>query len=363
MRICIWLLGLLLLVRTNIVQAQECEFRADNSNVNYVGRVLFDETGAARFDWVGTTFRFRFSGNACAVRVSDTKKNFCLVFIDGREVGEVTFEGTDSYCVLVDGLTAGPHTLTVFKRTEAGEGRTTLHSIVFPSGGCLLPWSGSSDRRIEFIGNSITCGFGADTADPGAQYCPETENAYHSYASIAARYFGADYTMIAHSGQGVVRNYGDKERLSESTMLHRYGKVFDTPDAPAWDFASWQPHVVVIELGTNDFSVGIPPTSEEFVAGYLHLIGSIRQAYGKIPILCLSSPLSSDEKLYAALRQAVAVSDDQVWFVPILPSILDFRSDIGAGHPNYSGHKKIAMVLIPYLSSVTGWPCRDIPTE
>ena len=29
-----------------------------------------------------------------------------------------------------------------------------------------------------------------------------------SYATIIARYFNADYTLIAHSGRGVVRNYG-----------------------------------------------------------------------------------------------------------------------------------------------------------
>lgn len=363
MKKSMWIWGLCLLVAAGAARAQVREFRADDPNVNYVGRVLFDGAGAARFDWVGTAFRFRFSGNSCAVRASDTKKSFYLVFVDGKAVGEAVVEGSDRQILLAEGLEAGPHTLMAFKRTEAGEGATTLHAIVLPSGGRLLPWFGSTERRIEFIGNSITCGFGADTADPDARYCPETENAYHSYAAIAARYFGADCTMIAHSGQGVVRNYGDPEPLSECTMLDRYGKVFDDPDAPDWNFASWRPHVVVIELGTNDFSVGATLDPEDFASGYLRLIAAVCRAYGSVPVLCLSSPLSSDDALFAAVRRAAAAAGDNVRFVPILPSILDHGSDVGAGHPNYSGHRKIAMALIPYLSSATGWPCGDRAVE
>lgn len=256
-----WTIGLLtaLLFGAGGVSAQQPSFRADDPKIDYVGRVAFAEDGSASFDWSGTTVRFRFSGNACAARMSDTKKSYYLVSVDGRPYGETVVWGCDSLVLLADGLQPGPHTLTLFKRTEAGEGLTTLHSIEFPSGGGLLPWFGTSERRIEFIGNSITCGFGSETADPGAEYRAETENAYHSYASIVARFFGADYTLIAHSGQGVVRNYGDTATESDYTMIQRFGKTFDSRETPDWDFSRWCPDVVVIGLGTNDFSVGTPP--------------------------------------------------------------------------------------------------------
>lgn len=355
-----WTIGLLtaLLFGAGGVSAQQPSFRADDPKIDYVGRVAFAEDGSASFDWSGTTVRFRFSGNACAAHMSDTKKSYYLVSVDGRPYGETVVWGCDSLVLLADGLQPGPHTLSLFKRTEAGEGLTTLHSIEFPSGGGLLPWFGTSERRIEFIGNSITCGFGSETADPGAEYRAETENAYHSYASIVARFFGADYTLIAHSGQGVVRNYGDTATESDYTMIQRFGKTFDSRETPDWDFSRWQPDVVVIGLGTNDFSVGTPPSRETFIAGYRRLVAAVRKAYGDIPILCLSSPLANDDLLHDCVREAVRTSGDaRLYFVPILPSILDFRSDVGAGHPNYSGHRKIAMALIPYLSSATGWPC------
>lgn len=340
------------------VQARESVVRADNPEINYVGRIEFREDGSARFDWTGSTFRFRFSGNTCTARLSDTKKSFFLVSIDDGPAREVIVSGNDMHVVLAENLPAGQHTLTAYKRTEAGEGCTTLHALEFPEGGGLLPWEGTPIRRIEFIGDSITCGFGSETADPDAQYCPETENAFHSYASIAARYFGADYTQIAHSGQGVIRNYGDEKRVSDYTMLQRFGKTFDCAEGPDWDFSRWQPDVVVICLGTNDFSTDYTFTEEEFITGYTQLIGEVRKAYGQIPVLCLSSPMAADNRLHDCIRQAVARSNDHnLRFVPILPTILDYRCDIGAGHPNYSGHRKMAMALIPYISSVTGWSC------
>ncbi len=347
-----------------IVRANPNEILANASEIDYVGRIEFLDDGSARFDWTGSSFRFRFSGNVCAARLSDTKKSFYLIFVDNEPAREIVVCGGDSLIVLADGLSAGQHTLTAYKRTEAGEGCTTLHAISFPSGGNLLPWTGSSDRRIEFIGDSITCGFGSETADPAAQYCPETENAYHSYASIAARYFGADYTQIAHSGQGVIRNYGDERRVSDYTMLQRFGKTFDCQQGSAWDFSRWQPHAVVICLGTNDFSTKRSFTDDEFVVGYKQLIDSVRRAYGQIPILCLSSPMTDDNHLHDCVRHAVEeYGDGNLLFVPILPTILDRRCDVGAGHPNYSGHKKMAMALIPYLSSATGWDCSSNSVE
>ena len=73
-------------------------------------------------------------------------------------------------------------------------------------------------RHIEFIGNSLTCGYGVEGKDRSEPYKAETENCNLSYATIIARYFNADYTLIAHSGRGVVRNYGDSVRISAVTM-------------------------------------------------------------------------------------------------------------------------------------------------
>ena len=62
-------------------------------------------------------------------------------------------------------------------------------------------------------------------------------------------------TILSHiSGQGVVRNYGYKEKVSPTgTMPVRFNRVYDEKELPVWNFKQWKPDLVVINLGTNDF--------------------------------------------------------------------------------------------------------------
>ena len=55
-----------------------------------------------------------------------------------------------------------------------------------------------------------------------------------------ARAFNADYHIVAHSGEGVVRNYGDKEKVSPTgTMPQRFNRVFDEKDLIIRDSKKW----------------------------------------------------------------------------------------------------------------------------
>ena len=79
-------------------------------------------------------------------------------------------------------------------------------------------------RHIEFIGNSLTCGYGVEGKDRSEPYKAETENCNLSYATIIARYFNADYTLIAHSGRGVTEMF----LYYASVRLLLNGRSFNT---------------------------------------------------------------------------------------------------------------------------------------
>jgi hypothetical protein len=61
-------------------------------------------------------------------------------------------------------------------------------------------------RRIEIVGDSITCGYGNEGTDP-CNFSAETENHYLTYGALAARMFGAELSTVAWSGKGVVNNF------------------------------------------------------------------------------------------------------------------------------------------------------------
>jgi len=191
-------LAVLALLCAGSVPAREesGELPAASPEIRYVGRT---ETtgGSVSFDWSGTYFECRFTGGSLAVRVSDTKRNYYNLTLDGHDAGIVATFGTDSLVVLTEGLGEGEHTLRMQKRTEGEQGRTTLHAFRLARNGRLLPAPPSPGRHIEFIGNSLTCGYGTEGRSKDEPFEPETENCDKAFGCIVARYFGADYTLIA----------------------------------------------------------------------------------------------------------------------------------------------------------------------
>ena len=156
--------AVLALLCAGAVSAQKrTEVPAASSEVRYVGRTQTNG-GDVSFDWSGTSFECRFTGGSLAMRVSDTKKNYYNLTVDGRDAGVVTTFGTDSVVVLAEKLGRGEHTVRMQKRTEGEQGRTTIHAFLLDRGGRLLPAAPAPGRHIEFIGNSLTCGYGTEAS-------------------------------------------------------------------------------------------------------------------------------------------------------------------------------------------------------
>ena len=106
----------LALLCAGAVSAQKrTETPAASSEVRYVGRTQ-TKGGDVSFDWSGTSFECRFTGGSLAMRVSDTKKNYYNLTVDGRDAGVVTTFGTDSVVVLAEKLGRGEHTVRMQKR-------------------------------------------------------------------------------------------------------------------------------------------------------------------------------------------------------------------------------------------------------
>ena len=358
--------AVLALLCAGAVSAQKrTEVPAASSEVRYVGRTQANG-GDVSFDWSGTSFECRFTGGSLAMRVSDTKKNYYNLTVDGRDAGVVTTFGTDSVVVLAEKLGRGEHTVRMQKRTEGEQGRTTIHAFLLDRGGRLLPAAPAPGRHIEFIGNSLTCGYGTEGLSKDEPFKPQTENCNKAYACIIARYFGADYTLIAHSGRGAARNYGDKNTTSQNTMADRIANTFDEAAEPAWDFSAspYRPDLVVINLGSNDFSTLPHPSRDEFAAAYTRILQTLRGAYGdEMPILCVAPRVSEPAFTYIRdLCQSAVVPN--LHFAAILPGYCNDGSELGSSaHPNYAGQRKMAMLLIPYVSTLTGWEAEIKPVE
>lgn len=339
------------------------ETPASDSRIEYTGRTFTDGSDVS-YDWSGVYFRVRFNGPYLAIRCSDTKNCWFNLWIDKEMAPQAdrTFlvAAKDTVVVLAEGLGKGVHEVILQKRTEGEQGRFTVHS--FLTEGELLQADGRKRRHIEFIGDSYTCGYGTESGDKDDPFLAETENCNLTYAAITARYFGADFNLVSHSGQGIARNYDDFR--PGYNMPDRYCQTFDEFPEIQWEAqeAPYWPDAVVIYLCTNDFSTARQPHEEIFAGRYIELLKKIKANYGEdIPILCMASnvtPFSFDYVRNACMMSGLK----NVYCLGLTKGVHDYEDDLGASwHPNYKGHIKVASCMIPYIATLTGWDMEEKP--
>ncbi len=333
-------------------------FNASAEEVTYIGRVLKAD-GTVKADWSGTMAIVSFQGKALTLNYDEARLDYVNVWVDeepGVEAHAVhKLEGRGSV-QLCSFKKKGNHTVYIQKRTEGETGSLTFLS--YETDGMLLharPWK---ERVIEIIGDSYTCGYGVEAPDRDSPAIPEEENCNKSYSGILGRYFDADVVRVSHSGRGIVRNYADGDPAQ--TMPVRYVRTFDEEEEPVWD-PSYRPSVVVVYLGTNDFSVGKQPSLDAWLEAYRTLLQEIRANYGsEVPILCVASnadTLLSDYVKAAATRSGIP----NVSWTAIFRNGHNYTTELGAAwHPNYQGMRKVATLMAPYIATLAGW---DLPLK
>lgn len=266
----------------------------DDAAVRITGRADYSTTGAAKVSWSGSTFTLGFSGTAVKIHLTGGR-NYFNVTVDGdtAEATVIRSASQDTLIFLAENLSAGPHYISVYKRTEAALGSATFKGFdVFgEANAAALP--SAPTKKIEFIGNSITCGYGILANSQSDHWSDSTEDASKAYAGIAASLLGAEAHTISVSGRGYYRN-------SDGTTTETLPDYFDNTLYAAdhnWDF-SWIPDAVVINLGTNDFATGLPD-STTFVNSALSFIKTIRSKYPAAAIVLVDGPMLSDWFPYA----------------------------------------------------------------
>ena len=327
---------------------------ADDPNIQYTGRIDFSNLKKPKFWSPGVYIRAKWQGTSCEVIINDealqgSNHNYIAVVIDDGKPVRIQTTGTNNTIKAAEGLADGSHTITVCKDTESGTGY--LEFIGFRCAG-LLPPAPRPVRKLEFIGDSITCGSGSDFSsspcDKGQWY--DQHNAYLSYGARVARELGAEWHLTAVSGIGLVHSCCEMT----ITMPEVFDKMNLRANAMQWDFKRYQPDAVSVCLGQNDGA----RDPAGFQDAYVEFIGKIRSRYPRAQIVCLTSPMA-DPSLNAVLkdnlRQVVQrvnkMGDRRVHGFFFYKAYNDGCGD----HPDLEQHRLIANELAGYLKSLLDW--------
>lgn len=328
-------------------------YPADHSCIQYTGRIDFSNPKLPRFWQPGVFIKVQFTGSYCDVIVNDEvlwgkNQNYIEVVLDGHPI-RVQTKGKRDTIAVGQKLSIGKHTLEIYKNTEANIGYLEL--VGFRCEALLEP-TPKPVRKIECIGNSITCGTGSDlSAIPcGKGVWHDQHNAYMSYAAITARDLNAQFHLSAVSGIGLMRSCCNMDII----MPQVFDKVSMRDDTIAWDFNLYQPDVVTICLGQND---GVQD-SAAFCNKYVSFLKTLRDHYPAANFILLSSPMA-DETLKVFMKKtlsAVALKmqhegDTNVhtyFFARSYTSGCDY-------HPTVEEHKLIAAELTEAARKIMHW--------
>lgn len=350
------------------------QYLPNDPKIRYSGRIDFSRPQAPTYSAVGAYITARFRGDSILAAISDEflygRRNYYEVVIDGEVVQKLAPEpGTDRY-MLAEDLEPGEHTLVLAKRTEASIGRATFRG--FEVTGELLEPPPPMERRIEFIGDSITAGAGNEVAASSPlcaeDHWGEPNDNYLSYGPVAARALGAEYHVTAVSGIGLTVNYS--QMYDARTMAEVYELLYlEDEDSPEYDRSKFTPDVVVVALGTNDFSPGDserPPLEvAPYIDAYVEFVERLRGYYPEAHIFCLSSPMLGDgwpDETYtsaSSLKETIAAveahfqdaGDERVHAFEVTK-----LSGQGCGtHPNVAQHALLGEELAEEIAATVGW--------
>ena len=325
---------------------------ADDPHIIYEGRFDFSDPKNPRFDWPGSSIHAVFEGSHISVRLNDGNNDY-NIFIDGKLETILRTDSSEVYNIS-DSLSPGKHRITITKRTEGIFGIATFGGFILSEGKTLHPLALRRNRRMEFIGDSFVAGFGSDGKSPDCEFSRETENNFIAYGPVLARKLKAYCNIIAVSGIGITRNYGDSTRTSSVAMPYHYNKTCFN-DSLEWDFSKYQPDVVVIRLGRNDYWSKPFPKRADFRTAYLEFLKYVRSKYPKANIFALCGPIRKDPHCDYIKSAVNEINDKKIYFVK-LDVNLKRPGDFGCQyHPNKSGHEKIASFLEPIIREKTGW--------
>lgn len=276
-------------------------------NVRVMGRTLPDDGNGPILNWPGTQVYAGFTGTSIRATLKELTKhnygnlgrvnNHYNVSIDGGAPVHLPAlqDGTQTV-TLASGLAPGAHQMVLTKRTEGQVGSTQLLGFTLSSNATLAPATAPKTRRVEFIGDSGTVGYGADGNDRGGDVCAftvATENAAQSYAMLTGKALAADVHITGNAGKGIYQNRDPQgDPVNTLPTMFTWANADSLLDFGTWNPNDWLADAVVVVVGGNDFAASTP-SAQAYAQVANAFVKTLRRAYPNAWLFVTISPLLS----------------------------------------------------------------------
>lgn len=364
-------------------------------SVKQLGRTHVMDDGNLWLVHSGTGIEFEYQGagfditvlgdNNAAADWNTANPARVAVYVDGQEVADQRITQAEQ-TISVEGDTSRPVTVRLVKLSESAASTIRIKPITIAAGETVTA-APEKDYKVEFIGDSITCGQGVETTlNAGTvYYSTEYENITKSYSYKTAELLDADYSMVSAAGYGVISGYSSDGAKKETETLPQYYEKLGyswswfgndentaTPEKLEWDFGQFRADAVVINLGQNDASycyyAGADETEQgrrrqEFREEYIDFLSMIRKDNPDAEIFCTLGIMGAT--MYPDIEAAVASyrntsGDDKVHTF----QYGTYEGNLAGGgyHPTESAHAEAARDLAAEINKVRNTTPVDVPS-
>ncbi len=344
-------------------------YEAVEDYVKLLGRAFYDDfdgrlicaysgTGV-EFDVTAKSVSFKLVGdNAAKANNNDNAARFAI-YVNGERTEDIMMDEYEKTVTVFSGEEAKTATVSLVKLSETANSTISIDSIEVDSG--EISPTAQKDLYIEFIGDSITCGYGVDDEDRNHHFSTSTEDCTKAYGYKTAQKLDADYSLVSISGYGIISGYtADPNKKSAAQLMPLHYKKSGYSYSKdlggfMWDFAR-KTDAVVINLGTNDASYckGDKDKCAEFAAEYANFLKTVRENNPDAKILCVLGVMGAD--LYKYVEEAVntysAETGDTNVFAMQLPNQQEADGIAADWHPTEATHEKTATVVAEKLQEL-----------
>jgi len=346
----------------------------NESNVKTLGRTEWvDDTlwmvlpgTGAEFTFVGTKLELTLQADESTYLGDVNSQARIAIYVNGECTIDDMIDNLEGTYQVFESEEVQECTVKVVKLSEAVHSSVGIKSMNVTCIGDIKPTE-KKPYLIEVIGDSLVCGFGVEDEMVSNPFSTATENVTMAYAYKTAEALNADYSMVAYSGFGVISGYTAGEK-AETQQLPTYYSKLGITNVPylgrsaadiEWDFTKRQPDLIVVNLGSNDYSYTGTDSEkqEEFAKGYVDFLKEIRALNPNATILCTLGIIETelfDDVQRAAETYTIETGDTNI-------HTFEFDVDpevdglMAGGHPCEVCYEKAAGQLTAKIQEIMEW--------
>ncbi len=244
-------------------------------SIKITGRSKVTNGGIA-VNWSASGIEFNADCRGDVIlHISSTGAAKYSVFVDGAKQNDIYLKnGADNYTVAT-GLSEGVHSIRLVKLTDAESVNTFVRLSV---NGLIDERPADKELYIEFIGDSITCGYGLGVASgSGAPSLQNYDNdATKGWAYLYAQKMNADYSLVSIGGIGAIAST-DRHEGRVMNDLYPYNFYKDTAKEYT---ATRKADCVMVALNTNDNGRVDASMEEAYLGKVKALVETIKETHG-----------------------------------------------------------------------------------